>query len=303
MRHWPDDGASDLEQELIELMREDGPEPPEGAQEQVFLALSAHLGLGAANVATSAGATQATGSAVAATTKTAGAATLATGGSVTTAAGGGVLKLLVVGLVLGGATAGVGHLVSSPGANSQSGGEEQRSVSGSQPTAPQAPTPQVKPRGNVAASEPGGEAPAAGAPRGVAGRGSRSDRTGSAEIEGAASDLDVAPGPSVARFAESEPLAAPSSEGTSASQLDAEREALAAARQALKAGNPSRSLALLTQLNQRYPKLKLSQEHEALSIRALAASGAKAQAVTRARRFVELYPNSPLTPGVREVLR
>ena len=302
MRHWPQDGASDLEQELLELMREDTPEPSDEAREQVFAALSANLGLAAAGGSTGLGAGAAKATTAAKATAAAKAAGTAVAGTQAAAGvGSGVIKLALVGLVLGGATAGVGHFVSS--ATSGSGGEEQRSASSSQSKSEQGPVHQVLPQGNApraaADPEPGSAEPAATG-REVPGR---DPTNGAAADAGVAATPDVAPGSSVARFGEAESGSPRGPAPSAASQLDAERAALAEARQALQSGNAPRALALLTQLSQRCPKLKLSQEHEALSIRALAASGAKSQAVARARRFLALYPNSPLTPGVREVLR
>ncbi|MEZ4374962.1 MAG: hypothetical protein R3B07_29390 [Polyangiaceae bacterium] len=315
MRHWPQDGASDLEQELLELMREDTPEPSEEAREQVFAALSANLGLAAAGGSTGLGAGAAKATTAAKATAAAKAAgTAVTGTQAAAGVGSGVIKLALVGLVLGGATAGVGHFVSS--ATSGSGGEEQRSASSSQSKSAQGPAHQVLPQGNapraaadpeLGSAEPGRAEPGRAEPgsalptatgREVLGRDSTSGGAAGAE---AAVTPDVAS--SVARFGEAESGSARSPAASAASQLEAERAALAQARQALQSGNAPRALGLLTQLSQRYPKLKLSQEHEALSIRALAASGARSQAVARAQRFVALYPNSPLTPGVREVLR
>lgn len=288
MRHWSEEGATELERELLEILREEALEPPEGAQNQVFAALSAELGLGAASNLASGGASKALsgGSAKGAAATQAGVATAG--------AGSGVVKLAIVGLLLGGATAGVGHY-----AVSGSGGEERSTVA----TIPSA-APQILPRGNERSA---GEVEAPESPRAapVAPVPPRSGQAASIHAE-----VDSPPGPppgsSVARFGSASSPEVMSPEGRAAaraSQLEAERKGLAEARQALHGGNAARALGLLTQLNQRFPQLLLAQEHEALSIRALAASGARAQARARAERFVALYPTSPLTPGVQEILR
>lgn len=288
MRHWSEEGASELEQELLEILREEALEPPEGAQGRVFDALSAELGLGAAGNLANEGASKALsgGSAKGAAATQVGVATAG--------AGSGVVKLAIVGLLLGGATAGVGHY-----AVSGSGGEERSTVAVAPSAAPQSlPRENVRPAEEVGTPETPRAAPVAPVPL-------RSGHTASLPAE-ADSPPETPPGASVARFGSAARPGVPSPEGRAAaraSQLEAERKGLADARQALHGGNAARALGLLTQLNQRFPQLLLAQEHEALSIRALAASGAKAQARARAERFVALYPTSPLTPGVQEILR
>lgn len=73
------------------------------------------------------------------------------------------------------------------------------------------------------------------------------------------------------------------------------------ARGALRSGNASGALALLASSSQKYPKPVLGQEHEALTIQALHASGARAQAKTRAQSFVTRFPVSPLTAQLRTI--
>lgn len=87
-------------------------------------------------------------------------------------------------------------------------------------------------------------------------------------------------------------------EGAGGSQLKEERERLALARAALQAGQAAQALSLLGDLQRRRPVLMLSQEHEALSIFALAQAGSRAQAQARARAFIARYPTSPLVERV-----
>ncbi|MCA9627642.1 MAG: hypothetical protein KC766_08255 [Myxococcales bacterium] len=289
MRPWQDEGASDLEQQLLEMLREDAAEPPPGAEEQVLGALSLQLGLGAAgSVARGAGTAEAPSAVAGKAAGAAGVAGSATGAALQLTS---VLKLTLVGLLLGGATAAVSHYASLD----SGGGELPRSVASSYredmkgaPTKGTAPAP-VEP-GEV--REPSGSALQQRRPRSEV----------SVALPRPSVSTDAPPEPAVARF---EGVVEPQGQQVAArrSQLEAERTVLAAARRSLQGGDAAGSLRLLTELNRRFPRLLLGQEHEALSIRALAASGARAQARARAARFVALYPTSPLTPGVREVLR
>jgi hypothetical protein len=86
-----------------------------------------------------------------------------------------------------------------------------------------------------------------------------------------------------------------------ASQLREESEAILMARAALRAGDAARSLSLLEQARLRYPRGALGQEREALTIQALAKSGARAAAVRRARAFLRAHPQSPYAADVRLV--
>jgi hypothetical protein len=85
------------------------------------------------------------------------------------------------------------------------------------------------------------------------------------------------------------------------SQLKDESRMLREARAALQSRNPARALAILNEARKQYPALILSQEHEALVIDALLASGGKSDAESRARRFLLNYPQSPHAEKMRAI--
>lgn len=85
------------------------------------------------------------------------------------------------------------------------------------------------------------------------------------------------------------------------SRLREETVAVLEARAALRAGNAARSLALLEQARLRYPRGALGQEREALTIQALAQSGARPEAERRARAFLRAHPQSPYVADVRRI--
>ncbi|MBN2193045.1 MAG: hypothetical protein JW751_09535 [Polyangiaceae bacterium] len=80
-----------------------------------------------------------------------------------------------------------------------------------------------------------------------------------------------------------------------------ELKSLDAARSALSAGNPAGALTRLDEHARRYPRGGLALEAEVLRIEALAQSGNRAAAATRARAFVARYPTSVFTPRVRRI--
>jgi len=86
---------------------------------------------------------------------------------------------------------------------------------------------------------------------------------------------------------------------TSKSALRDESSAVLEIRRTLRAGDASGALRLLEQARQRFPKGALSQEREALSIEALAKSGANAAAARRAQAFLHAYPKSPYASDVQ----
>jgi hypothetical protein len=85
------------------------------------------------------------------------------------------------------------------------------------------------------------------------------------------------------------------------SQLREESMAVLEARSALRAGNATRSLQLLQEMNVRFPRGALGQEREALSIEALAQAGQTATAKRRAAAFLRAHPQSPYSVDVRRV--
>jgi hypothetical protein len=83
------------------------------------------------------------------------------------------------------------------------------------------------------------------------------------------------------------------------SALSDESGAVLEIRRTLRAGDAASALRLLEQARQRFPNGALSQEREALSIEALAKSGAGAAAARKARAFLRAYPKSPYASDVR----
>jgi len=77
------------------------------------------------------------------------------------------------------------------------------------------------------------------------------------------------------------------------SRLREESRLLSEARDALRRGDASSALGLLEQIRAKFPGGILVQEREALAIEALARSGHRDQAASRARAFLDAYPNSP----------
>ncbi len=86
------------------------------------------------------------------------------------------------------------------------------------------------------------------------------------------------------------------------SQLWGESRLLRSARAALRSGNAASALALLNQFRREFPKPVLGQEHEALVIKALMASGSSAQARQRARSFLKHHPKSTHAAALKKIV-
>ncbi len=84
--------------------------------------------------------------------------------------------------------------------------------------------------------------------------------------------------------------------------LAAERALLEPARAALASGDPTRALAAVARHAQRFPRGQLVEEREALSVRALAASGQPELARARGLKFTARYPKSIFRPTVDATL-
>ncbi|MEP7122812.1 MAG: hypothetical protein ABJE95_17940 [Byssovorax sp.] len=82
-----------------------------------------------------------------------------------------------------------------------------------------------------------------------------------------------------------------------------ESRRLAEARDALRRGDASGALSLLSDLQRAVPGGILGQEREALAIEALAKSGRTSEARTRAQAFLQAYPQSPHAPHVEPFAR
>jgi hypothetical protein len=72
---------------------------------------------------------------------------------------------------------------------------------------------------------------------------------------------------------------------------------------ALRAGQPAQALAHLSEYRNEFPRRQLGLEAEVLTIQALYESGSRAAANSRAQRFVEKYPQSPLGTRARQYLK
>ncbi len=81
--------------------------------------------------------------------------------------------------------------------------------------------------------------------------------------------------------------------------LQEESREMRDAREALRRGDAAGALTMLEQIRARYPGGVLSQEREALAIEALARSGRRAEASTRAAAFLKAYPTSTLAERVQ----
>ncbi len=85
-------------------------------------------------------------------------------------------------------------------------------------------------------------------------------------------------------------------------ELDPDVALLDRARRALAGGDPARARALLQEHSRTFPKSLLTQEREALEIKALIASGQRDLAVTRASEFERRYPKSMLLDSIENAL-
>lgn len=86
------------------------------------------------------------------------------------------------------------------------------------------------------------------------------------------------------------------------SELARERALLDLARSAAGHGEPERVLAIVAQHRQQFARGRLSEEREALAIRALLSLGRGGEARERARAFRDIYPNSFLIPALESAL-
>jgi hypothetical protein len=94
----------------------------------------------------------------------------------------------------------------------------------------------------------------------------------------------------------------PSSAVISSSDLARERALLDVARAAASHGEPAQVLAVVAQHRAQFPHGRLSEERDALAIRALSSLGRTAEARTRAEAFRAAYPNSFLIPALESAL-
>jgi hypothetical protein len=114
-----------------------------------------------------------------------------------------------------------------------------------------------------------------------------------------------APAPSTASFPTSDADEAGTPEKARPDMIAAAREEsrlVGAAREALRAGDSRAALALLAEARARFPAGVLGQERAALGVEASMQSGARAEAVESARRFLAAFPNSPHAARVRALV-
>jgi hypothetical protein len=97
--------------------------------------------------------------------------------------------------------------------------------------------------------------------------------------------------------------AMPAPAGTTTGVLAAEQALLDPARAALARGDGAAALARLDAHERRFPAGSLSQEREAMAIRALVLAGDRDGATARAARFRSRYPGSLLGPVIDATLR
>jgi hypothetical protein len=151
------------------------------------------------------------------------------------------------------------------------------------PAAPSAPTAVASAKGVAVQPNPG-SAPAVNAPAALP-----SDAPSPAALE-AASPPSTASAPNASRDV---------SPVESKSALREESLAVLEIRRTLRAGDANGALRLLEQARQHFPRGALSQEREALSIEALAKSGAHDAAARQADAFLRAHPKSPYAADVQ----
>ncbi len=293
-RRWLDDGGSGTPAERDLLRSALTVEPPPGAEGQVWAALltklpPATMGGGPPNPPAQPGSPVGSGGGPAAT---AGKAAVAAKAARTVAVGGGVIKASLVG------AGAVLALIAG-----YAGGSAYRSSSAT--TAPPAVTAPAHAQPAPAAPKPNPQGPAANKPPPA--------------LEGATEATPPAPASLTERRAPviTGPQAAPSSLTGAAEQAQrpvpnaadpsVERETMLQeesretreAREALRRGDAAGALGMLEQIRARHPGGILVQEREALTIEALARSGRRAEASTRAAAFLKAYPTRTLAERVQ----
>jgi len=295
-KRWMDDGggATRGERDLLRLGASH--EPPAAAKDAVWTALLAQLPPMPPGSSGGGGAPGAGGAKLAAGAKAAGAAAAGSGSAaVVGAVGGGLLKSALIGagsaLVLI-ATYAVVTPAQAPSLPTPTTIETA--------AAPPDPGARSAPRGSpgqhVASS------PTALDPPGIAGSAATPDSMAPPGAPSAAASGEPRAGsvaPSSSRDSRGAPGSASASSGLASPPADRETRLLeesrrlAEARDALRRGDASGALSLLSDLQRAIPGGILGQEREALAIEALAKSGRSAEAQARARAFLQAYPQSP----------
>lgn len=262
-----DDPAMDAEvKEALKAAAEANIDPPAGAKDAVWSAVCAGIGAGGAG-----GAGGAAG---------AGNAGGAAGAGGAASAGWGAASAVLPSILIGAASAGLvigGYLLVSQ--DGGAGGANEPTTVVEQPSASISSTFEDNPIQLTPA--PLGSGP------------------GGAEIPGAKAHFNEISPNSIDRhsneWVDTSASAAPAERAGGANQMVEESRRMGEARAALRGGDAAKALALLNQLQQRFPKAMLYQEREALAIEALYKSGRKSEAAARARAFMDRFPNSPFS--------
>jgi hypothetical protein len=105
-----------------------------------------------------------------------------------------------------------------------------------------------------------------------------------------------APEPSVTK---ARPQPAPSASAQSARERLAEEVRHLGELRRLAASNPSAAVRMADEGHVRFKSGMLYQEREAVAITSLAGAGRQSEAQTRAKRFLQVFPNSPFAEQVR----
>jgi len=287
-KRWMDDDAG--RSPMRDVLRAGGDmDPPEGAEDAVWLALAAKIGTAgvAAGVAAK---TAATLSAKTATTATA--ATAATGGAgaATGVVGGGLLKAILIG-AFSGVIAVTGFSALTPAAPSPPAQAPLSPAAAPAPTRDRAAP--AAPQGAAPSSEPSSQ-PAAVQPSPVEAPAPTASAAPPLAAPSSTDAAGAAPATSPGSPAGADPAApVPGSADDRERLLREEREMVNQARTALRGGDTGGAMRLLEQARQKFPGGALGQEREALAIETLAKSGAREAASTRAAAFIKAHPTSP----------
>lgn len=284
-----DDAASSPMKDLLRAGKDDL-DPPDGAENAVWLALAAKIGTSAATAGAAAK------GAAAASAKGAVTASAATSAGVTTGAtaavSGGLLKAILIGTVSG-IVAVTGYSALSPTGPS--------APPANVVTAPESASPRADlpaPRGNSPA--PSSESRVAPSPSSQPSAAPATNDAPSPSSQpsvapspsGDATSAAVSP-PSQGADVTSGDAPAPGSAEDRERLLREEREMVNQARTALRGGDTGGAMRLLEQARVKFPNGALGQEREALAIETLAKSGAREAASARAAAFIKAHPTSP----------
>ncbi|MFO0591663.1 MAG: hypothetical protein U0441_29220 [Polyangiaceae bacterium] len=290
-KRWSDDDAAPTPMKDLLRAGKDDMDPPDGAENAVWLALAAKIGTSAATAGASAKAAAAASAKTAATVSASVGATGA-GAGASAAVGGGLLKSILIGVVSG-VVAVTGYTALAP---TESSAPPANVVTAPEPLPARADSP--APRGNtpapsaepVIAPPPSSQPSGAPAPSDAPSPSSQPSAAPSPSSD--ATSAAVSP-PSQATDATGSDAPAPGSAEDRERLLREEREMVNQARTALRGGDTGGAMRLLEQARVKFPNGALGQEREALAIETLAKSGAKEAASARAAAFIKAHPTSP----------